>query len=79
MLEYLKEELKMEILTGLLSDNMAVTGIALMIAMANMVTAVMPSVKGNEVYDTVMRVLNWVSLNVGQNRNSDDPEKKVQK
>ena len=66
MLEYLKEELRMEILTGLLSDNMAVTGIALMIAMANMVTAVMPSVKGNEVYDTVMRVLNWISLNVGR-------------
>jgi hypothetical protein len=36
----------------------------------------MPSVKGNEVYDTVMRVLNWASLNVGKNRNSDDPEQK---
>lgn len=79
MLEFIKEELKMEILTGLLSDNMAVTGIALMIALANMVTAIMPSVKGNEVYDTVMRVLNWISLNVGKNRNSDDPEQKVQK
>jgi len=44
-----------------------------------MVTAVMPSVKGNEVYDTVMRVLNWASLNVGKNRNSDDPEQPAKK
>jgi|TARA_R110000803_G_scaffold33773_1_gene73939 hypothetical protein len=66
----------MEMLTGLLNDNTAVTCVAFMVALANVVTAIMPSVKGNEVYDTVMRVLNWASLNVGKNRNSDDPEQK---
>ena len=69
----------MEMLTGLLNDNTAVTCVAFMIALANMVTAVMPSVKGNEVYDTIMRVLNWLSLNVGKNRNSDDPEQPAKK
>ena len=58
-----------------LENNTAATCVAFTIALANMVTAVMPSVKGNEVYDTVMRVLNWLSLNVGKIRNSDDPEK----
>ena len=69
----------MEMLTGFINDNTAVTCIAFMIALANMVTAVMPSVKGNEVYDTVMRVLNWASLNVGKNRNSDDPARASKK
>tara|TARA_R110002012_G_scaffold116121_3_gene263541 strand:- start:580 stop:774 length:195 start_codon:yes stop_codon:yes gene_type:complete len=57
-----------------LENNTAATCVAFTIALANMVTAVMPSVKGHEVYDTVMRVLNWLSLNVGKNRNGDDPE-----
>ncbi len=69
----------MEMLTGLLNDNTAVTCVAFMVALANVITAVMPSVKGNEVYDTVMRVLNWASLNVGKNRNSDDPEQPAKK
>lgn len=58
-----------------LENSTAAACVAFTIALANMITAVMPSVKGNEVYDTVMRVLNWLSLNVGKNRNSDDPEK----
>jgi len=62
-----------------LANSTAATCIAFTIALANMVTAIMPSVKGNEIYDTVMRVLNWLSLNVGKNRNSDDPEQPAKK
>ncbi len=69
----------MEMLTGMLSGNTAASCVAFTIALANFVTAIMPSVKGHEVYDTVMRVLNWLSLNVGKNRNSDDPVQEMKK
>jgi len=66
----------MEFLTDFIGSDKCVAVIAFFVAVANVVTAVMPSVKGNEIYDTVMKVLNWMSLNVGKNRNADDPEPK---
>jgi uncharacterized ion transporter superfamily protein YfcC len=66
----------MDFLTSFISSESCVAIIAMIVALANVVTVLMPSVKGNETYDTVMRVVNWASLNVGNNRNADDPEPK---
>ena len=66
----------MGFMESFVNENMIAAVVAMCVAIANVVTVFAPSVKNSEVYDTVMRVMNWVALNVGQNRNADDPEPK---
>ena len=42
------------------------------IALANVITMFFPSVIGNKIYDTVMKVLNFFSLNIRKNKNADE-------
>ena len=43
------------------------------IAIANAITAVLPSsIKGNAAYNVVMKMMNFVSMNIGANANKDD-------
>jgi hypothetical protein len=47
-------------------------GYALLVAIANIVTMLLPSVSTNPVYNAVMKVLNFLSLNILKNKNADD-------
>ena len=46
--------------------------IAYLIVTANFITVFSPSVTESKTYNIVMKVLNWLSLNVGKNKNADD-------
>ena len=43
-----------------------------LIALSNVITMLFPSVIGNKIYDTIMKVLNFFSLNVLKNKNADN-------
>ena len=43
-----------------------------LIAIAGAIQTVLPSVGGNKVYNTIMKVLNFVALNFGKAKNADD-------
>jgi len=45
---------------------------ALLISVANLITMLMPSVKDNKVYNFVMKILNFIALNILKNKNADD-------
>ncbi len=65
----------MEFLLNLLNENQLVllgAGAAFLVAGANLITMFFPSVKTNPIYNSVMKVLNVVSLNVGKNKNADE-------
>jgi hypothetical protein len=46
--------------------------VAALIALSNVITMLFPSVIGNKIYDAVMKVLNFLSLNILKNKNADD-------
>lgn len=65
----------MEFLLNLLNENQLAlvgAGVAFAITGANLITMFMPSVKENAIYNSIMKVLNMVSLNVGKNKNADE-------
>jgi len=65
----------MEFLLNLLNENQLVllgAAAAFAVAGANLITMFFPSVKENSIYNSIMKVLNMVSLNVGKNKNADD-------
>ena len=48
---------------------------ALVVAVANIITMLFPSVSNSPVYNFVMKVLNFLSLNILKNKNADDTSK----
>ena len=46
--------------------------VAALIAIANVITMLSPSVSNNKVYNLIMKILNFVSLNVLKNKNADE-------
>ena len=56
-----------------------VTGVALayalIVAIANIITMLFPSVSNSPVYNFVMKILNFLSLNILKNKNADDTSK----
>jgi len=48
---------------------------ALLIAIANIITMLFPSVSTSPVYNAVMKVLNFLSLNILKNKNADGVKK----
>ncbi len=64
----------MDFLLQLLTENqlaLITAGIAIIVAIANVVTMVMPSVGQNPIYNKVMGFLNVISLNIFKNKNAD--------
>lgn len=45
---------------------------AVIVAVANLITMLVPSVKENKFYNFVMKVLNFLALNVLKNKNADE-------
>jgi len=48
---------------------------AAIIAIANVITMLFPSVSNNAIYNGIMKVLNFISLNILKNKNADDVKK----
>lgn len=72
----------LNILTSLFGQGTAqsiVTAIglvyALIVAIANIVTMLSPSVSNSPTYNFIMKILNFLSLNILKNKNADDTSK----
>jgi uncharacterized protein YggT (Ycf19 family) len=64
-----------DLLTNLLGESTILNilaSVATVIGLANMITIWFPSVKENKVYNFIMKILNWVSLNIIKNKNADE-------
>ena len=59
------------IMNGPIGDKLII-GVPVVIALANVVTMLFPSVGTNKFYNMAMKVLNTVSLNIAKNKNADD-------
>ena len=61
-----------------LFGNEAVTQIVLwagvVVTASNAVTASFPSVKDNKIYNFIMRILNFLAVNIKHNKNADAPK-----
>lgn len=67
----------MEFFLSLLNDNQLVlvsAGVGMLVAIANFITMLSPSVHSNPIFNFVLRVLNVLSMNVGLNKNADDKD-----
>ena len=65
----------MDAVLALLSENTtALIGavVGMFVGIANVITMLMPSTTNSKAYNIVMKVLNWLSLNVLKNKNADD-------
>jgi len=49
--------------------------VSVAVVAANAITATFPSVKENKVYNFIMSILNFVSMNFGKNKNADTEKK----
>lgn len=45
---------------------------AVLIAIANLITMLLPSVKDSKIYNAIMKVLNFIALNILKNKNADE-------
>ena len=51
--------------------------VGVILGIANAVTASFPSVKENAIYNFVMKILNFLAMNIGKNKNHDAVKWKV--
>ena len=61
-----------ELLVSLLGVELVaeiVITVAALIGVANAISAWLPSVKENKIYNFIMKILDWLSLNIGNNKN----------
>ena len=50
-------------------------GYALVVAISNIITMLFPSVSSSPAYNFIMKILNFLSLNILKNKNADDTSK----
>ena len=46
---------------------------AAVVTIANIITMATPSTHDNQILNGILKILNLLSLNVGKNKNADDP------
>ena len=64
-----------ELLIQLFGTDLVVTisvWVGVIVGLANAITAALPSVKDNKIYNFVMKILNYLAVNIGKNKNADD-------
>ena len=62
-----------EILMSLLGDDLAskiIETVAVLIGLANLLTVWLPNTANNKVFQFVLDALNWLSMNIGKNKNN---------
>ena len=56
-----------------IKGNLGAT-IGLLVLIANIITSLTPTKADNKIWDPISKILNMIALNVGSNKNADDPE-----
>ena len=64
------EDLLMQLFGGDIVTQI-VLWVGVVVGLANAITSVFPSVKENKIYNLVMKVLNFLAVNIGKNKNAD--------
>ena len=71
-MEWLAMDWLMNPETGLLVQNKWVATVVFLTAVSSYVAAMFPSVMNNELYNVVMKLINWMGANKGKAKNAED-------